>query len=80
MKKAIQLLTLILAVLFCVYAAAEEDPLFIAQEGGKQGFINKAGEWVIQPEYTRVWPFTDAGYAAVETEEPPKHCPSCQSA
>ena len=71
MKKAIQMLTLILAVLFCVYAAAEEDPLFIAQEGGKQGFINKAGEWVIQPEYTRVWPFTDAGYAAVETEKPP---------
>ena len=71
MKKAILLLTLILAVLFCVYAAAEEDPLFIAQEGGKQGFINKTGDWVIQPEYTRVWPFTDAGYAAVETEEPP---------
>ena len=46
MKKAILLLTLILAVFFCVYAAAEEDPLFIAQEGGKQGFINKAGEWV----------------------------------
>ncbi len=73
MKKIIQMLFLMLifAVFFCVYAAAEEDPLFIAQEGGKQGFINKAGEWVIRPEYIRVWPFTDAGYAAVETEEPP---------
>lgn len=66
MKKVILLLMLILAVFFCVYTAAEEDPLFIAQEGGKQGFINKAGEWVVQPEYACVWPFTDAGYASVE--------------
>ena len=69
MKKVIQLLTLILAVLFCVYAAAEEDPLFIAQEGWKQGVINKNGEWVVQPVYERIWPFTDAGYAVVEPDE-----------
>ena len=69
MKKTILLLALILAVLFCVYAAAEEDPLFIVQEGWKQGVINKNGEWVVQPIYERIWPFTDAGYAVVEPDE-----------
>ena len=66
--KRILLLTCLLLAVFCACAAAEEEPLFIAQEGMKQGFINKAGEWVIRPEYTCVWPFTDAGYAAVEKE------------
>ena len=66
MKKVILLLVLIATVILCAIAIAEEDPLFIAQEGGKQGFINKAGEWVVQPEYACVWPFTDAGYASVE--------------
>jgi len=67
MKKAILLLMILLAaVMLCICASAEADPLFIAQEGGKQGFINKAGEWVVQPEYACVWPFTDAGYASVE--------------
>ena len=71
MKKIIQMLFLMLifAVFFCVYAAAEEDPLFIVQEGWKQGVINKAGEWVVEPIYERIWPFTDAGYAVVEPDE-----------
>ena len=67
MKKAL-LLSMLLICLLCTYAFAEDEPLFIAREGWKQGFINQAGEWVIQPEYTRVWPFTDTGYAAVESE------------
>ena len=67
MKKVL-LLSLLLICLLCTYAFAEDEPLFIAREGWKQGFINQAGEWVIQPEYTRVWPFTDTGYAAVESE------------
>ena len=72
MKKAILLLMiLIAAVMLCAIAMAEADPLFIVQEGWKQGVINKAGEWVVQPIYERIWPFTDAGYAVVETEEPP---------
>ena len=72
MKKVILLLMILLAaVMLCICASAEEDPLFIVQEGWKQGVINKAGEWVVQPIYERIWPFTDAGYAVVETEEPP---------
>ena len=65
------LFILILLCVLCSCAAAEEEPLFIAQEEWKQGFINSEGEWVIEPIYTRVWPFTSAGYAAVETEEIP---------
>lgn len=67
--KRILLLTCLLLAVFCTCAAAEDEPLFIAREGWKQGFINREGEWVIPPEYVRVWPFTDAGYAAVEPNE-----------
>ena len=70
MKKCLLIMILILCAHYS-YTAAEEEPLFIAQEGWKQGFINAEGEWVIDPVYTKVWPFTDAGYAAVETEEAP---------
>ena len=70
MKKTILLLTiLIMAVMLCICAAAEENPLFIVQEGWKQGVINQNGEWVVQPVYERIWPFTDAGYAVVEPDE-----------
>ena len=65
------LFILLLLCALCSCAGAEEEPLFIAQEGWKQGFINSEGEWVIEPIYTKVWPFTSAGYAAVETEEIP---------
>ena len=67
--KRILLLIVVLLVILCSCAAAEEDPLFIVQEGWKQGVINKAGEWVVQPIYERIWPFTDAGYAVVEPDE-----------
>ena len=69
MKKIILLLTFIICLLLCACVTAEEDPLFIAQEGWKQGVINKTGEWVVQPVYERIWPFTDAGYAVVEPDE-----------
>lgn len=75
MKKRICLilfpLLLCIVCVLCSCAVAEDEPLFIAQEGWKQGFINAEGEWVIEPIYTKVWPFTSAGYAAVETEEKP---------
>ena len=75
MKKRICLilfpLLLCIVCVLCSCAVAEDEPLFIAQEGWKQGFINAEGEWVIEPIYTEVWPFTSAGYAAVETEEVP---------
>ena len=47
------------------FAAEENEPLFAARDGMKAGFINAQGEWVIEPKYEKVWPFTDAGYAAV---------------
>ena len=64
MKKSIVLIVVLLCVL-CGAALAENDALFVAKDGMKQGFINAQGEWVIEPKYERVWPFTDAGYAAV---------------
>ena len=65
--KKILLLVFALLCVFSAAALAEDEPLFIAQEGCKQGFINARGEWVIAPEYEKVCPFTDAGYAAVVT-------------
>lgn len=64
MKKIIVLIIVLLCVL-CSAALAENDALFVAKDGMKQGFINAQGEWVIEPKYEKVWPFTDAGYAAV---------------
>ena len=63
--KKILLLVFALLCMFGNAALAEEEPLFIAQEGWEQGFINAQGEWVIAPEYEEVFPFTSAGYAAV---------------
>ena len=63
--KKILLLVFVLLCVFSAAALAEDEPLFIAQEGWQQGFINARGEWVIAPEYEKVCPFTDAGYAAV---------------
>ena len=64
MKKIVAMMVVLLCVL-CSAALAENDALFVAKDGMKQGFINAQGEWVIEPKYEKVWPFTDAGYAAV---------------
>ena len=48
--KKILLLVFVLLCVFSAAALAEDEPLFIAQEGWKQGFINARGEWVIEPE------------------------------
>lgn len=70
MKKAILLLTLILAVFFCVYAAAETDAqekvLYRIQSGDLYGYINRNGEVVVEPQYAIASLFDEYGYAAVK--------------
>ena len=68
MKKIIVLMVVLLSIL-CTTAAVADEPLFVAQEGWKQGYINAQGEWVIEPRFNQAWPFTSAGYAAV-VEDP----------
>ena len=69
MKKAILLLTLILAVFFCVYAAAEEisgDWLYRIRENGLYGYINGQGEVVVEPKYEIAAVCDDYGYAVAK--------------
>lgn len=69
MKKAILLLTLILAVFFCVYAAAEEisgDWLYRIRENGLYGYINGQGEVVVEPKYEIAAACDDYGYAVAK--------------
>ena len=40
-------------------------PLFVVQVGGKDGFINREGEIVIEPTFQKAYPFRD-GLAAVQ--------------
>lgn len=56
----------ILAFLPVCAASEEDNPLFRAEEGGKWGFINKDGEFVIKPQYDdSYYPFSE-GLAAVQ--------------
>ena len=69
MKKAILLLMLILAVFFCVYAAAEEisaDWLYRIRENGLYGYINGQGEVVVEPKYEIAAVCDDYGYAVAK--------------
>lgn len=65
MKKIFLLILVMLCVSCAADAMAQDEPLFVAREGWKQGFINTRGEWVIEPVFDEVQPFTAAGYAAV---------------
>ena len=64
MKKIIVLMVVLLSIL-CTTAAVADEPLFVAKDGLKHGYINAQGEWVIEPRFNQAWPFTSAGYAAV---------------
>ena len=67
MKKIIVLMVVLLSIL-CTTAAVADEPLFVAKDGLKPGYINAQGEWVIEPRFNQAWPFTSAGYAAVVEE------------
>ncbi len=67
MKKIIVLMVVLLSIL-CTTAAVADEPLFVAKDGLKHGYINAQGEWVIEPRFNQAWPFTSAGYAAVVEE------------
>lgn len=66
MKKMIVLLALMLCLLpFCAAGAEENAALFPAKgENGKMGFINRAGEWVIAPQFDSAGDFR-GNYASV---------------
>lgn len=46
------------------YAGNFANGLAPATKDGKQGFVDKTGQWVIEPKYDWVWPFSD-GFALV---------------
>ena len=54
---------LLILPVFFVYSQNKEA-LFPMRQNFKWGFINKKGEWVIEPKYNWVRPFSE-GYAAV---------------
>lgn len=66
MKKMIVLLALMLCLLpFCAAGTEENAALFPAKgENGKMGYINRAGEWVIAPQFDFAGDFR-GNYASV---------------
>ena len=66
MKKAVALFVFMLCLLSLCAAGAEENAaLYSAQgENGKMGYINRAGEWVIAPQFDSAGDFR-GNYASV---------------
>ena len=66
MKKALALLVFMLCLLpLCAAGAEENAALYSAQgENGKMGYINRAGEWVIAPQFDFAGDFR-GNYASV---------------
>lgn len=66
---------IMLMCFFFIGAEAEDNSLYIAKNGWKEGIINTDGDWIVEPIYSRIWPYTSAGYAVVETEPAPLYSP-----
>ena len=75
MKRITFWVLLTLLCLLPLFAVAENEPLFNAIDGetGKWGYINRAGEWVIPPQFDGAYPFYgDYAVAAMRpTEDAP---------
>ena len=57
---------------YCDYADKSESmcldtDMLLVQDGGKYGYLNQQGEWVIPAQYAKAFPFSD-GLAAVQSE------------
>ena len=72
MKQTALFLLLILLLPAGSLAVEKDDTLFPIRENGLWGYMNRAGEVVIEPQWIHAWPF-DGNTALVSTREIPAY-------
>lgn len=76
MKKWITVLLVVVFSFICAIALAEGNYLYRIQEGDLYGYIDKAGNVIVEPQYLTASLFDDYGYAVVSDTANPRELPA----
>lgn len=76
MKKWITVLLAVVFPFICAIALAEGNYLYRIQEGDLYGYIDKAGNVIVEPQYLTASLFDDYGYAVVSDTANPRELPA----